>query len=433
MKSSTHAIVVITAFAMTSSGFAQRAVQPPRQGPPPGSQQPQGPQTGEHPAQRPHDKHTTPPFRPANPRQPKLGDPLPFLTPKQLADFYDGKDDFEQEEDIEGGLGPIFNRNACSVCHAQGAVGGGSDVNVTRFGLLADGVFDPLEDLGGSLMQDSSILGHGIEIVPPIANVTAQRNSTPLFGLGLIEAIPDATILHGVKKRNPDGVVGKPAMIHDVATDKERVGRFGWKAQQAHLLSFAADAYVNEMGITSRLFPTENAPNGNLELLAQLDTIADPEDTTDPVTGKADIDRAADFMRLLAPAPRVKPTRATQLGGVLFRKIQCTACHTPRMITGPSPVRSLSRRPVWLYSDLLLHDMGTLGDGIAQGPASTTEMKTAPLWGLRFTAPYLHDGSAETVDQAILAHDGEAKAARDRYEALTTEQQQRIVEFLMTL
>src|SRR5207302_3410854 len=137
---------------------------------------------------------------------------------------------------------------------------------------------------------------------------------TPLFGAGLIEAIPDVAILLNALAPKPDGISGRVSIVHDVASGQIRIGRFGWKAQQATLLAFAGDAYLNEVGITSRLFPNENAPNGNANLLALFDIIADPEDEEDPETGKADIDAFADYMRLLAPPPQLPLTLSARAG-----------------------------------------------------------------------------------------------------------------------
>jgi CxxC motif-containing protein (DUF1111 family) len=263
--------------------------------------------------------------------------------------------------------------------------------------------------------------------------VVAQRNSTALFGLGLVEAIPDDEITRNVRRRAVDGVLGKLSMVADAATGKTLIGRFGWKAQQATLLSFAGDAYLNEMGITNRLFPVENAPNGNTQLLAQYDTVVDPEDIVDPTTGRGDIDRVADFMRWLGAPPRL-PLNASAVGGrMIFQNLGCAMCHVPVMFTGPNKAAALRNQEVWLYSDLLLHDMGSLGDGIAQGTADVRDMKTAPLWGLRASAPYLHDGRAATVDEAIKAHDGEGKASKDRYLKLTKQQVQQLLDFLQTI
>ena len=363
----------------------------------------------------------------------KFGDPLPGLTAGQLALFGAGLEEFENVEDAEGGLGPIFNGVSCVSCHASGATGGGGAVTVTRFGRSVNGQFDSLDALGGSLLQQRAIDVATLEEVPAEAHVIAHRQSTPLFGLGLIEAIPDADILRNAQRPVNDGIKGRAALVQDVASGQQRVGRFGWKAQVATLLTFAGDAYLNEMGITSRLFPTENAPNGDAAKLAAADFVADPEDQVDPVTGKGDIDFAADFMRLLGPPPALALTQSAAAGRQTFQQINCAGCHIPVMNTGQNAVAALSRKQVALYSDLLLHDMGSLGDGIAQGAAGTREMRTAPLWGLRASAPYLHDGRASTVDEAIRAHDGEAKNARDRYLRLNATQQRQVVDFLNSL
>ncbi|PYJ78958.1 MAG: hypothetical protein DME22_26115 [Verrucomicrobia bacterium] len=312
------------------------------------------------------------------------------------------------EETPERGLGPIFNNVSCVACHSAPAVGGSSAILETRFGRLLYGRFDPLTELGGSLLQQSAL--------------------DPA-----IEAIPDSAILLNAAIPRPDGITGRPSMVQDVVSGQPRVGRFGWKAQQATLLAFSGDAYLNEMGITSRLFPQENAPNGNTDLLALFDNVADPEDVEDPETGKANIDNFTDFMRFLAPPPQLPLTLSAQSGQILFNGIGCAACHTPVMHTGANSVAALDRKPVRLYSDLLLHNMGLLGDGIAQGSAHPREMRTAPLWGLRASAPYLHDGRAATVNAAIRAHDGEARYPRDRYLLLLPIQRRQLLDFLNSI
>jgi len=389
-------------------------------------------QPPKHPSNRPqHPPHPHSP--PPNGMKPQFGDALPGLTKAQMATFLDGKEDFEDSETEAGGLGPIFNRSSCVTCHNAPATGGAGPINVTRFGRTENGVFNPLASLGGSLQQEMEINSVLHEVVPPEANVVAQRNSTPLFGLGLIEAIPDQEILRNVRRTPLDGVLGKVAKVADAATGKTLIGRFGWKAQQATLLSFAGDAYLNEMGITSRLFPVENAPNGNAQLLAQYDTVVDPEDVVDPATGRGDIDRVADFMRFLGAPPRLPPTHSAAAGRSVFQNTGCAVCHVPLMMTGPNKVNALNQQEVWLFSDLLLHDMGSLGDGISQGTADVRDMKTAPLWGLRASAPYLHDGRAATIDEAIKAHDGEAKASKDRYLKLNKQQVQQLIDFLLSI
>ncbi|MCX6938622.1 MAG: hypothetical protein NTU80_12150 [Verrucomicrobia bacterium] len=350
-----------------------------------------------------------------------------------MAEFRDGLDDFRQVETVDGGLGPIFNDTSCIVCHNSGGAGGASARTVTRFGRTTKGVFDPLTARGGSLLQARAIDPAFREVVPREANTIARRVATPLFGAGLIEAIPDATLLALAAAPKPDGVRGRAALINDVTTGTQRVGRFGWKNQQATLLAFAADAYVNEMGVTNRFFPEENAPNGNTALLARADQILDPEDEVNPATDKADIDRAATFMRLLAPPSRNTVTADVLAGERIFESLNCTACHTPALTTGPSPIAMLSQKRVALYSDLLLHDMGKLGDGIVQGPAGARDMRTAPLWGLSARPVYLHDGRTNSLDAAIKAHDGEAAASRNRYGKLRPVQQQQLVAFLRSL
>jgi CxxC motif-containing protein (DUF1111 family) len=364
-----------------------------------------------------------------HPQPGQLGDALPGLTAAQLALFTGGREEFEAVETPEGGLGPIFNGTSCAGCHSAGAIGGASANTVTRFGRVANGRFDPLDHLGGSLLQDKAIAPEALERVPPEANVVTKRLSTPLFGAGLIEAVPDAEILLSALRPQPDGVRGRAALITDAASGKTRVGRFGWKAQQATLLSFAGDAYLNEMGVTSRLFPKENAPNGNQALLAIWDLVPDIEDTVGP-DGTSDIDHAADFMRFLAPPAPLRMTAAALAGARVFERINCSACHTPALLTGASPVTALAHKVVPLYSDLLLHDMGKLGDGIEQGPAKMTEMRTAPLWGLRARAPYLHDGRAATVDAAVRAHEGQGAPSRNRYNALGAGERQQLLDFL---
>jgi CxxC motif-containing protein (DUF1111 family) len=361
---------------------------------------------------------------------PDFGDPLPGLTTTLRAAFAAGLAEFEDEDTPASGLGPVFNNVSCVACHSTPAPGGASTILETRFGRLVNGQFDPLTALGGSLLQDKAIDPTAQEVIPAEANIVAKRMTTPLFGAGLIEAIPDSTIVLNALIPRADGISGRASIITDVASGRLRVGRFGWKAQQATLLAFAGDAYLNEMGITNRFFPHENAPNGNAALLTQYDTVADPEDVVDPATGKSDIDLFADFMRLLAPPPTVPLTFAAKAGKSLFSQIGCSNCHTPAMTTGSNAVAALDRRTVALYSDLLLHDMGALGDGIAQSAAQPREMRTAPLWGLRARASYLHDGRAATVDAAIVLHDGEAAITRNRYTALSSAQKQQLLLFL---
>ncbi|HEY4066760.1 MAG TPA: di-heme oxidoredictase family protein [Burkholderiaceae bacterium] len=365
-----------------------------------------------------------------NGNSPDFGDPLVGLSASETAAFLAGREEFESVETVEGGLGPIYNNDSCAACHSTPVSGGVSATTVTRFGRRAHGRFDPLENLGGSLQQQFATVPAALEQLPPEANVVARRLTTPLFGAGLIEAIPDAEILTNAARRQPDGVSGRAARIVDVTTGAPRIGRLGWKAQHATLLGFAGDAYLNEMGVTNRFFPAENAPNGNQALLASVITTRGMNDPPDPLTGRSDIDASADFMRLLAPPTPLRMTASALAGQQVFEQAHCNACHTPTLTTGPSTVQAIANRTVALYSDLLLHDMGSLGDGIEQGAAKASEIKTAPLWGLRIRAQLLHDGRAATVNDAVLAHDGEAAAARERYRQLSPADARALLDFL---
>ena len=359
-----------------------------------------------------------------------IGDPLPDLTIAQMNQFLDGKDGFKLVQKIEAGLGPIFNGVSCVACHSSPIVGGGSTVNTTRFGQNVGGRFDPLDSLGGSILQEFAIHPAAMELVPGLANVVTKRNSTPIFGLGLIEAIPDSTIIANARWYGNDQIGGRVGWVTDLVTRVKRVGRFGWKAQHATLLAFSADAYQNEMGITNKHFPVENAPNGNFYLLNQHDTRIDPEDS-----GKGrpmpEFESVANFMRFLGAPPASKLNNSE--GRNLFATTGCTQCHTPMLKTGSNPVVALNYKEVWLYSDLLLHNMGSLGDGIVQETATGKDFRTPPLWGAAFSAPYLHDGRAPTIDAAIRAHDGEGRLVKERYQKLPPAQQKLLTDFVLSL
>ena len=187
------------------------------------------------------------------------------------------------------------------------------------------------------------------------------------------------------------------------------------------------------MGITNRFFPTENSPNGNAALLARFDKVPDVEDEINPTTGKSAIDQAADFMRLLGAPPPVRQSASALAGGRLFAQMNCTACHTPVLFSGASPVAALAHKAVPLFSDLLLHHMGALGDGIEQGTAKGADIRTAPLWGLRARPAFLHDGRAKTVTDAIRAHEGEGTAARKRFTAASPLEQKQLLDFLNSI
>ncbi len=359
-----------------------------------------------------------------------FGDPLRGLTPDELQRFTDGRDAFAQVETPADGLGPVFNGTSCGGCHSVGAVGGGSELVETRFGTTTGGAFDPLTALGGSLIQTTGIGPQGAcnfvgEVVPPEATIVAGRRTTPLFGLGLVDAVPDAKLIALAAKqarRRPD-TAGRPNVVTDVVTGNPAVGKFGWKSQVANLRVFSGDAYLNEMGITTPLFPDENCPQGDCSLLA-----------CDPVPGVdddlEDVDKFHDFMTLLGPPPPLRATYAAAQGSRLFDQVGCASCHVRTMTTGASPVAALRYRTFQPFSDFLLHDMGSLGDGIEQSRASGREMRTAPLWGIRLFTTFLHDGRAHSIEEAILAHDGQGHRARDRFAALPADAKASLLAFV---
>jgi CxxC motif-containing protein (DUF1111 family) len=365
-----------------------------------------------------------------------FGDPLPGLSAEQLTAFLDGQGEFNTIEEPEEGLGPIFNEASCGTCHVGPgtAIGGSNQRLETRFGFVGrNGVFDPMETHGGSLMQDHAIgLWNGVmfapEQVPPEANVVAGRRTTPLFGLGLVDAVPDQIFRNlAVRERmNDRSTAGRASVVTNLATGQPAVGKFGWKAQVPTLFQFSGDAYLNEMGITSPLFPNENCPQGDCSLL-----------DANPLPGLnddgEDVEKFASFMTLLAPPPLPVIPRAAMGGPLLFYTTGCASCHNPVFTTGRSAITACDRRTFFPFSDFLLHDMGSLGDGIVQGDANGREMRTAPLWGLRATTRFLHDGRATTVRDAILAHDGQGAVARRRFLALRGLQQAALLAFVGSL
>lgn len=372
--------------------------------------------------------------------QPRMGEPLPGLTASEFALFIAGRAAFDQDLTPAQGRGPIFNDVGCGTCHVQPEIGGSSTRTVTRFGLraTASAPFDPLANLGGSLLQSQSIGPSCAESVPPQADVTAARLTPHTFGAGLVEAILDGDI-QALAQNPPAGVSGIVHWVQPLESPlgQPRAGRFGWKNQVATVTTFSADASTNELGFTNPLAPNENAPNGNLALLAQCDAVPDPEDLPD-AQGLHFFERITHFQRYLAPPPQTP--RAGMSGEALFQSIGCAACHvaTP-FVSGVTPEAALSQVAFKPYSDFLLHDMGALGDGIVQGAGTEREMATRALWGLRLRTSFLHDGRATggtfatNVSTAIGFHDGEAAASRAAFQALSQPQRNAVIAFLGSL
>jgi CxxC motif-containing protein (DUF1111 family) len=369
-------------------------------------------------------------------RELRPGDPLSGLTTREAEEFRLGQEDFTEVETSEEGLGPAFNGTSCAACHSVPAIGGAGFVLETRAGYKdADGAFRGLNAEGDTLIHLFSVPTHNCQpLIPDDVNVIARRAPIPLFGAGLVEAIPDDTILglEDPQDRNRDGVSGRAAMVTDVSTEERRVGRFGWKAQHATLLTFAGDAYRNEMGITNDLFPKEALFGIEDAILRRCDAMPDPEDVRERSTGKRGIDNFEAFMRFLAPVARGPIDDATRDGERVFSAIGCTTCHVPALTTGPSSNPLFDRRAVHLFSDLLLHDIGT-GDGIRQAAADAQEIRTPALWGLRLRRPLMHDGGSATIEEAISRHRNEAELARRGVERLSPADRERLLLFLRSL
>jgi hypothetical protein len=378
------------------------------------------------------------------PIQPRMGDPLPGLTPAQLDRFEQGSVAFSHILTPAEGLGPIFNDTSCQHCHLSPLPGGSSTKFVTRFGVAATGStpFDPLAALGGSLLQKSSVNTPTCdEVVPAQANVEIHRITPAIFGFGLVEAIDDADILvHAAFP--PPGINGRAQIVQPFENPpgQTRVGRFGWKSQVGTLLTFSADAGLNELGLTNRFLGTDNAPNGDLVRLAQCDTAADPEDHPD-AQGYDLIDRIRDFQVFLAPPPQTP--RSGMTGEAIFTSVGCASCHlTSTFTASPTAENGIANKTMKPYSDFLVHDVGlVLGDGIPQGIATETDFRSTPLWGVGHRAQFglLHDlrvsgnAAVDNLDAAILAHGGEATTARNNYNALSGSDKTLVQNFLMSL
>jgi CxxC motif-containing protein (DUF1111 family) len=364
------------------------------------------------------------------------GGPLAGLSPREFSEFRLGLDDFLEVETAEEGLGPAFNATSCAVCHNIPAIGGSGLILEVRAGYRDEtGAFRTFDPSGETLMHLFSTPTHGCQPgIPAQATIVARRAPIPLFGAGLVEAIPDETLLalEDPVDRDRDGISGRAAIVRDADTGGTRVGRFGWKAQHATLIAFGADAYRNEMGITNDLFPTEVAFGIHPEQIRLCDPHPDPEDLADRQTGRRGIDNFAAFMRFLAPLPRGEAGPREQAGEQIFQSSGCASCHVPVLHTGPSASPVFHRQPVPLFSDLLLHDVAT-GDGIPQAAATEHEIRTPALWGLRFRRPLLHDGSAVTIEDAIRRHGGEAERARRLFESLDDPAKQSLLAFLRSL
>jgi CxxC motif-containing protein (DUF1111 family) len=386
--------------------------------------------------------------------QPAMGDPLPGLSPEQLDDFFIGKTAYNTELLQEEGLGPIFNKEFCGNCHSSPAnsLGGPGSQTVTRFGLNEKGGFNPMDDWGGSLLQvgfiviDGEDKDHCQEEIPELSNVQDNRVTNGMMGYGLVEAILDDHLLN-VMDEQPANMRGTPHMVVPLETPggDERVGRFGWKAQVATILTFSGDAALNEMGLTNDLVGDENDPNGIFDPpLEDCDFVDDPEDNVNMGNGvdKKFIEVVTDFQRFLAPPPQTP--KSGMSGEDVFISVGCAVCHHPEFTTPDDPglEDAIRNKTVRMYSDFLLHDAGIEGDFIQQGPGTSTMMKTPPLSGLRHRDPIWHNGEIgggtfETrINMAIDRHfviGADANRIAEDYAMLPEEDKDALIAFLRSL
>jgi CxxC motif-containing protein (DUF1111 family) len=353
----------------------------------------------------------------------------------------------------ETGLGPVYNATACVSCHENPNTGGASQITEVRVGHNdANGNFvNPtifINDgqntiTGRSLVNDRAICPQAQEHVPPTENIRALRAVLNTLGDGFVEAIDDQTLVT-IAANQPGQSEGR---IHGEAievpifeaTGVKRVGRFGWKDQHGSLLSFISDAYLNEMGVTNRLRPTD--------ITTVCKTTTDPEDVADNL-GLADIDHFAQFIRATTVPPRDNTLAATPSalhGQLLFQHLGCSTCHVPSIVTAPAGTvlnggtftvpSALGNKVIHPFGDFLLHDIGT-GDGIVQTTGlqeTAPKLRTAPLWGLRTKSRFMHDLKSLSLDQAIARHKGEASEPADRFADLPANDKQDLLNFLNSL
>jgi len=361
-------------------------------------------------------------------------------TAVALRSFNDNRFVFEEVEHIGDGLGPTYNAQSCRECHQNIVTGGASQIAEHRSGRLELAQF--VESPGGSLIQSRSTHPDIFENVPFEDSISTFRISTNTLGAGFIEAISNDTLL-AIRNAQPTAIRGRALEVAVLeANNVTRIGRFGHKSQHASLQSFAADAYLNEMGITSPLLPEENTSLGRVVAFpSPFDPVADPEDDG------VDVVAFANFMRSTKAPPRGAINAQVRAGDVLFNQVGCSGCHTATIRTAAPGTRinggalrvrdAVGNKIIHPYSDFLLHDIGT-GDGIpvlpgAEFASTATQIRTMPLWAVRTRNRLMHDGLSFTVVEAISRHAGQATAAKNAYNALSQAQKDQVLAFLGSL
>jgi CxxC motif-containing protein (DUF1111 family) len=414
------------------------------------------------------------------------GDPKDPAEGTFLAD----KETFEEVDDIEKGLGPVYNSQSCKECHQNPVTGAISQITELRAGHTINNVFSDAP--GGSLINQRGIPTDNYddpthksakvqERVPPLytagivgggppingeEKTRTFRTSLNTLGDGFVEAIADGTLVSMAAKQKGDTHQEVHGLVINVpvleANSRKRVGRFGWKNQHASLLSFSADAYLNEIGITNRLILIENTSLGRFVGFGSgFDKVRDDKRCLDDLTiicgedEEQDIDAFAEFMRATQAPPQDKDiqndsrfaadiNRGRDLFESMNGQYSCSVCHVQTIQTAnrcqplnggefPTPL-ALARKRFHPFGDFLLHDIGT-GDFIVQngGPVTRTTVRTAPLWGVRTRVSLMHDGETHTFREAILRHDGEAQQVRLRFQALIEDDKRRLIMFLESL
>ena len=414
------------------------------------------------------------------------GAPFEGLTPIQHQLFINGHQVFNDAASVQGnlpatrpGLGPRFNAESCASCHGHPHLGGtsqklnpqvelatreGATNHVPSF-LKADGpAFEVRFKFKPDGMRDDSV--HALFTIsgrsdaagcvleqPDFKRAAAVDNlafriPTPMFGAGLIEAIDDETIIANMQTDAPKkfsfGIRGRPNAGGRPNTNENdnTITRFGWKAQNKSLELFVAEAFNVEQGITNELFPQEieEAPGCRFNLTPERTTQVE---ALTPLDFPSDVVKAAFFIRFLAPPEPVPDSDSIVRGRTLFGDVGCALCHTPALRTGNATHAVLRDKDAKLYSDLLLHNMGSgLADDIHQGKARGDEFRTAPLWGLGERFFLLHDGRTKDLKEAIVAHASrgdwrypasEANESVSRFNKLTEVDKQHVLNFLRGL
>lgn len=385
-----------------------------------------------------------------------LEGPIAGLTGPQLAAFLAGDAEFSRRFAVADGLGPIFVAASCESCH----VGDGKGhplFNLTRFGRMGPGGFNPMREHGGPQLQNRAILNYVAEVVPDGVTGVSQFMAPSVTGLGLLEAVDDTTLLAlaDPEDADGDGISGRVQLLDasdfiaeiarlDLVLEAEPgrhqpiggryIGRFGRKAGTINLLHQTVTAYREDMGLTTDLIPDDPVTPGVGPFAG--DQVADPE------VSSATVSNVVFYLKTLRPPPRRSADAPeVRAGESLFGQVGCAGCHRPALTTGASRIAALHRVTFHPYTDLLLHDMGPdLDDGYTEGSATTAEWRTTPLWGLGLSEAaqggrpfFLHDGRARTLREAIEFHGGEAAASRERFRRLSPAEQEALLAFLRSL